>query len=83
MKVEVYGYKLVRVHHEELVIEGTRWRRLSGRLNFKWLGSHKSSLRERISKHSRLARRSIGRDGRGDLLSSQCCLSLLHLPHLW
>ena len=83
LKVDVYRYRLVRFHHDKLVIRGTKRKRLSGHLPFRWLGSHKSLQRERISKHSWLTRPSIGRDRRGGFMSSQCCLSLPHLSHLW
>ena len=42
MKVEVNDNGLVRVHHENMVIIGTRWRRLSGRMTFRGLDSHES-----------------------------------------
>jgi len=83
LEIDIYSYRLVRKQYKNLVIGGTRWKRLSGHLTFRCLGSHKSLLRERISKHSRLTRREIGRDGRGGLLSSQRCLRIPHLPQLW
>ena len=50
MKVEVNSYRLVRIHHENLVIRGTRLRGLRGDLTLRGLGSHISFMRERIGK---------------------------------
>jgi len=83
LKVKVDGWGWIRVHHEDLVIRGTRRGRLSGDLSVRWLGSHESLLGERIGKHSQLGSGHIRGSMRGGMLSSQCGLRLPHLPHLW
>ena len=50
VKVEVGGYRLVRFQHEDLVVKGTRCRRLSGYRSVRWLGSHEALLWERIGR---------------------------------
>ena len=52
-------------------------------MSVRWLGSHESLLRERISKHSWLGSGHIRRSMRGGMLSTQCGLRLPHLSHLW
>ena len=60
MKID--GRGRIGVHHEDLVIGGTRNGRGSGDRVIRGLGSHESLLGERIGKHSRLGRDKIRRN---------------------
>ena len=82
LKVKVDGRGRIGVHHEDLVVRGTRNGRGGGYMAVRGLGSHESLLRERISEHSWLGSGHIRRSVRGGVLSAQCGLRLPHLSHL-